>query len=114
MNWLSRDHSGESTVPFCGSSDHCCVLKSKIFRCSRSSVDAALRYRPSGDQRGANKPADPGTVVTWWLSRSRMRIGIFENEAVELKTIWCPCGDKKRKVRPPNTLREKLARAAAL
>jgi hypothetical protein len=33
--------------------------------------------RPSGDQRGENKPSDPGTMETCLLSRSRMLMTLF-------------------------------------
>src|SRR6516162_4116608 len=59
MNWPSLDHSAEATPPFCGSSDHFCVSKSKIMSRSSSSL-SVIRYRPFGGPPGAPKPKRSG------------------------------------------------------
>ena len=52
---------------------------------------------PSGDQRGENIPTDPGSVVTWLPSSSRMQITLFGSSPASLlveKTIFRPSGDQ--------------------
>src|ERR1017187_1073276 len=74
--------------------DHCCVLKSKTVR---SAPRSPSMYRPSGDQRGDQRPCDPGTSVIWPLERSRMRMIRFEGAmavSFEVKTILRPSGDQ--------------------
>jgi hypothetical protein len=49
---------------------------SKMFNVVEFMRTAAIE-RPSGDQRGENKPSDPGTMETCLLSRSRMLMTLF-------------------------------------
>src|ERR1035437_4343152 len=77
-------------------SDHCCVLKSKTVRLASTLVSPSM-YRPSGDQRGDQRPCDPGTSMIWPLERSRMRMIRFEGAmavSFEVKTIFRPSGDQ--------------------
>src|ERR1700754_4773257 len=98
MNWLSDDHVGKSHLPVGCTTDHLCVSKSKIFiGPGRLVVNPAMK-RPLGDHRGDHTPSDPGSVVTWWLARSRTRKLKTPNvspavSSVE-KTILCPSGDQ--------------------
>src|SRR5260370_4378529 len=96
MNWLSDDHVGKLHTPVRSTSDHRWVSKSKIFMPPVGPVDNPAMKRPLGDHRGDHTPSDPGSVVIWWLARSRTRkpklkAPYFSN--VE-KTILCPSGDQ--------------------
>src|ERR1039458_1708463 len=115
MNLPSLDHSGEASSPFCGISDHRCVFRSNILMWSSSSVPIT-RYRPSGDHRGPNTPTESGTVVTFRLSRPRMRMMGLSSAHIrptiesKLVSVGRPIG----KGLGPIVFGEYLPRAAAL
>src|ERR1700722_8705681 len=96
MNWLSDDHVGKSHSPVGCTTDHRCVSKSKIFMGPGTPVVNPAMKRPLGDHRGDHTPSDPGSVVIWWLSRSRTRKTELEKSIVWSveKTILCPSGDQ--------------------
>src|SRR6266478_2386664 len=78
-------------------SDHVCVLKSKN-KTSSESWERAAKYRPSGDQRGLNKPSEPGIDETWRVFTSAMSIvrgsDVPKVSATPPKAIWVPSGDQ--------------------
>src|SRR6266478_1563965 len=76
-------------------SDHVCVLKSKNKILSES-CERTAKYRPSGDQRGLNKPSEPGIDVTWRVFTSAMSIarGSDVPDTTPPKAICVPSGDQ--------------------
>src|SRR6266581_9044703 len=96
MNWLSDDHVGKSVSPFFCTNDHRCVSKSKIFMPPVGPVYNPAMKRPLGDHRSDHMPSDPGSVVIWWLARSRTRKTELKAPIVSSveKTILCPSGDQ--------------------
>src|SRR5580700_5646674 len=99
MNWLSDDHVGKLHAPIRCTSDHRCVSKSKIFMppAGPPSFNPTMK-RPLGDHRGDHTPSDPGSVVIWWLARSRTRKLKTPDDSPGVssveKTILCPSGDQ--------------------
>jgi hypothetical protein len=76
---------------------------SKILRPSDFGFRVTMEW-PSGDQRGENIPTDPGRVVTWLLSSSRMQMTLFGSSPASLlveKTIFRPSGDQFASVSGP-------------
>src|SRR6266702_2309393 len=103
MNWLSDDHVGKSVSRVCCITDHRCFSKSKILRPPVGPVCRPAMKRPLGDHRGDHMPSDPGSVVTWWLTRSRTRKTELKAPiafSVE-KTILCPSEDQLGSLCPP-------------
>src|SRR6266568_871642 len=96
MNWLSDDHVGQSHSPVRCTIDQRCVSKSRIFMPPVGPVYNPAMKRPLGDHRGDHTPSDPGSVVIWWLARSRTRNTELKTPNVSSveKTILCPSGDQ--------------------
>src|SRR5580698_9157303 len=102
MDRLSLDHLGKPANPLYGV-DHRCVAISKILRPSDFGFRVTME-RPSGDQCGENMPTDPGSVVMWLPSSSRMQITLFGSSPASLlveKTIFRPWGDQFASVSGP-------------
>ena len=80
---------------FGSTTDHRCVSKSKIFLPPVAPFKLAMK-RPLGDHLGDHTPSDPGSVVIWWLARSRSRTTEWKRSIVSSaeKTILCPSGDQ--------------------
>ena len=73
MNWLSDDHVGQPT--FARSLHYRPSLRLKVedFMPPVGPASNPAMKRPLGDHRGDHTPSDPGSVVIWWLARSRTR-----------------------------------------
>ena len=106
---------GTIRSPLLRSSDHCPVLKSNTFSLASSPPVRLTRYRPSGDQRGSNKPDRSGNCGV--LASVEVKDADTANILVCPRTvesaILCPSGDQGKK---PMILvvRKEPSRAAAI
>jgi hypothetical protein len=54
----------------------------------------ATMYLPSGDQRGEYSAREPGSMETWWVSKSSTRMMELVSPGAPLKIIFSPSGDQ--------------------